>query len=318
MICASARFSTAETCLAPLDIGRETFSPNNRGDFVNHQSSRSTMARSIRTHRHEPNPRRTSHGAVMRNATNRVCLGVILTRVGGAMPASHDSFYENYAPFTDVELLEAFRSSRPTAPHLLVWYSLIIGVNAKMIVDLGIGNSTRTARAAARVTGGTVYSCDHNRVNFSAYDGYTQDEWHFTCAPAQEFLPLVPDPIDVAFHDASHDHDDVRDDLLALFPKMRLFGLICVHDTQHPRYTLLEAVSEAIDAAAGTQRFSCTTLPYGAGLSILRAETGIEPPIVPVGHSIGERVVTTPRPHPIASMHWMHPMLNRDYERERE
>jgi hypothetical protein len=233
-------------------------------------------------------------------------------RIGGTMSVLEDPFQKKYAPFTDAELLEAFRSSRPSAPHLLVWYSLIIGVNAQVIVDLGIGNSTRVARTAARVTGGTVYSCDHNSVNFGEYDGYTQDEWHFACLPVQEFLPKIPDPIDVAFHDASHEHDVVYEDLLALFPKMRRYGLICVHDTQHPRYRLLEAVSEAIDSAAGQQALSYTTLPYGAGLTILRAETGIEPPITPVGQYIGDRVVTVPKPPPQASMISLNPTLSRD------
>ena len=198
-----------------------------------------------------------------------------------------------FDPFTDEELLETFRGSSMSAKHVLLIYSFIVGLNAQVVLDMGVGNSTRVARAAVRETGGVVYSCDIDRERFAQYEQEGSPEWRFYARPSAEVLRLIPTPIDFVFHDASHEHAIVRQDLLTIIPMMRRYGLICVHDTQQPRYTLLEAIDEVV--ALSDHRVSLVTLPYGCGLTILRVESSSHEEISPAGRYRGDRVVTVPR-----------------------
>jgi predicted O-methyltransferase YrrM len=196
-----------------------------------------------------------------------------------------------FSPFTEQELFKEFHGTSASAKHLLTIYSLIIGTNARIILDMGLGNSTRAALAAAASTGGTVYSCDYDQERFAQYENEQVPNWRFYCRKSSEFIELVPTPFDFVFHDASHEYDIVRTDIEAIVPKMRRFGLICVHDTQHPRYRLLEAVNDAVQSLD----VSHVALPFGCGLSVLRVNSSPHPPIDPAGKMKGERVVTIPR-----------------------
>ena len=64
-------------------------------------------------------------------------------------------------PFSEYELLEFFHKEHGSNNNrLLTLYSLLVGINAKRVLELGVGFSTRTIRAALQRTGGELYSCD--------------------------------------------------------------------------------------------------------------------------------------------------------------
>lgn len=185
------------------------------------------------------------------------------------------------APFTEQELFEAFHDKRLSASkHLLTIYSIAVGLNAQRIADLGVGATTRALRAAARVTGGKVMSCDGDLERFSALRE-EDPSWDLALESSETFLSSIEPPIDMLMHDGAHDYFTVVHDLEIILPKMRTFGVVCIHDTQETDLGLemMNAVRTAIQGAAVT----LTHLPFAAGLTVLRVERSIHAPIKPAG-----------------------------------
>ncbi|MBD1903542.1 class I SAM-dependent methyltransferase [Trichocoleus sp. DQ-A3] len=188
----------------------------------------------------------------------------------------------NIQPFSDAELLNAFHTSDvATSKHLLTIYSLAIGLNAKIIIDLGIGSTTRALRAAALKTGGVVISCDCDAKRFSSLLKLQDKHWQLYLGASETLLSSLEPPFDLVVHDAAHDYFQVKLDLELILPKMKTFGMICVHDTQQP--DLNRNMLAAIRDATKEHKISITHLPFNAGLSIIRVEAGNHPAITPKG-----------------------------------
>jgi len=170
------------------------------------------------------------------------------------------------------QLWEAAHASSGISVHLLAVYSMAVGLNAKKIVDLGIGSTTKMLRLAAQETGGKVYSCDGNVKRFTYLLDRQEENWSLSLCRSEKFLQEIEGPIDFVMHDAAHDYHQVKLDLELLLPKMRTFGLICLHDTQQP--DLSHAMLAAIRDAIQDKPVSLVTLPHASGLTILRLEQG--------------------------------------------
>ncbi|MBD1896894.1 MULTISPECIES: class I SAM-dependent methyltransferase [unclassified Coleofasciculus] len=198
----------------------------------------------------------------------------------------------NIQPFSDTELLEAFYSSEiATSKHLLTIYSLAIGLNAKIIIDLGIGSTTKALRAAALKTGGVVMSCDCDVNRFSSLLKNQDKHWQLYLGASETFLKSLEQPFDLVVHDAAHDYFQVKLDLELILPKMKTFGIICVHDTQQTN--LCHDMLAAIRDATNGYKISLTHLPFNAGLSIIRIEEGNYPSITPNGSLLKDGLFDT-------------------------
>jgi hypothetical protein len=184
-------------------------------------------------------------------------------------------------PYTEEELFREFHRTDSFSKHLLTVYSLAIGLNAKTILDLGIGSTTKALRLAAAKTGGTVFSCDMDKARYGYLSEYENEHWKMFFGASEAFLKQVEAPIDFAMHDAAHDYYQVKLDLELLLPKMRTFGVICLHDTQQTE--LGHEMLRAIKSATVDWEISITNLPFGCGLAILRVERGLHPAIQPAG-----------------------------------
>jgi hypothetical protein len=173
-------------------------------------------------------------------------------------------------PYSRDELWAEFhRPSGSIAKHLLVLYSLAVGLNAQRIVEIGVGSTTRTLRAATRVTGGVLLSCD-NDSRFEALCREADPGFQFHLADSLSFLSKLDGPVDLAVHDGAHDYWGTRRDLEALLPKMRLFSMLCTHDTQHSGYK--EEMTRAIADAVKQHDASYIHLPYAYGMTLIRIE----------------------------------------------
>jgi hypothetical protein len=107
-----------------------------------------------------------------------------------------------------------------------------------------------------------------------------QDEhWKLHLEFSTSFLQKVPEPFDFVRHDSAHDYVNVKRDLETILPKMRKFGIICVHDTQ--QVDLYEGMLAAMRDATQDFSVSMTNLPFNCGLGIIRVESSPHPPIVP-------------------------------------
>src|SRR5438132_331846 len=94
------------------------------------------------------------------------------------------------------ELMSRFDYPDGTSKHLLTLYSIVIGLNAKVIVDLGLGQTTGALRSAALQTGGTVYSCDADKRRFEPLLAQQDEHWKLYLEFSTSFLQKIPEPID--------------------------------------------------------------------------------------------------------------------------
>jgi hypothetical protein len=205
-------------------------------------------------------------------------------------------------PFeSEDDLMTWFHIPGSSYRHLPIVYCLAVGLKAKRIVDLGIGSTTRALRLAAAQTGGTVSSCDFAKARFAHLATKQDATWSLYLGPSGEFLRQIEGPIDFVMHDAAHDYNQVRQDLELLLPKMRRFGIICIHDTQLAE--LGNGMLAALTDATRNFETSFTTLPFGCGLTILRMESGAFPNL-PVGDYLpdGKTLLTQPIPHPMSPL----------------
>lgn len=185
------------------------------------------------------------------------------------------------SPYTEQELWDEFHRTGSITKHLLTLYSLAVGVNAKRIIDIGIGTTTRTLRAAAARTGGTVFSCDVDKKRFDVLLDAQTEHWKLFLGSSDAFLDDLEGPVDFAVHDGAHDYYQVKEDLLRILPKMKTFGLVCIHDTQ--QFELGPGMMDAIRDSLQGRNVSFTTLPYCCGLTIIRMEQSGHPAIEPAG-----------------------------------
>lgn len=177
--------------------------------------------------------------------------------------------------FSEERLWQHFFEPYTIGKHLLTIYSIAVGLNADKVVDIGIGSTTGTLRMAVAQTGGCVYSCDRDGTRFSSLTAEQDEQWKLSLESSDGFLRTLEPPIDFAVHDGAHDYYTVKQDLTLLLPKMRTYGIICVHDTQQP--TLGQEMLAAIRDATAPWSVSLTNLPFSGGLAIIRIERGAYP-----------------------------------------
>jgi predicted O-methyltransferase YrrM len=211
----------------------------------------------------------------------------------------HQELMYDISPYTEEELMADFRSGLGSfARHLPIIYALSVGIQAKCIIDLGIGSSTRALRLAAKETGGIVHSCDCDVNRFWGLISHQDSTWKLFLGASEKFISTINEPVDFVCHDAAHDYYQVKLDLSLLLPKMRKYGLICVHDTQQPDSSeeMLSAIRESLEE----HRFSLVTIPFNCGLTIIRVEDGILPEIEPLGNKMLDgRLDTSPQEFPL-------------------
>lgn len=190
--------------------------------------------------------------------------------------------------------MSAFHGEHSASKHLLTLYSVAIGLGAQRVAEIGIGTTTRALRAALSITGGVLDSCDGDRRRFEPLLAQQDDRWHLHLEPSSRFLRRLVAPIDLLLHDGAHDYHQVREDLELALPKMRMFGLVLIHDTQQRE--LAGDMLAAVRDASRYQAVSFTNLPYCAGLGILRVEASTYPP----GRLwLGEMPAGGPETHPV-------------------
>lgn len=184
-----------------------------------------------------------------------------------------------YYPLSYEELLQRFSTSSSGSKHLLILYSMVIGLNARVVAEIGLGQTTGALRAAAKVTGATVHTCDYDKRSFQPLLEKQDEHWKLYLESSTSFIAKLPEPLDFVMHDGAHHYQVVKHDLELLIPKMRKFGIICIHDTQETELyrDMLAAIKDAVTGFS----VSITNLPFSCGLAILRVESSRHPPISP-------------------------------------
>lgn len=195
-------------------------------------------------------------------------------------------------PYSQDDLFAMFAGNGSFSKHLLTVYSIAIGVNAKCMAEIGIGSSTRALLAACQVTGGRLYSCDSDKKRYSRLLQLfpRSKRWRLSLTDSWNFISQLPEAMDFVSHDGSHDAKIVLEDLTLIIPKMKKFGVVTLHDVQHPKFG--PALIEAVKDVARKLPISFTILPYNCGLMVIRVEESKHQAITPAGLNKGSRVVT--------------------------
>lgn len=186
----------------------------------------------------------------------------------------------------------AARDNLGLAPHYLTLWSAVVGLEARRVLEFGAGGSTAVILDAISALGPTpegrvLFSCStESAEQIEERFGPVPDDalWVHRRGLSSAFASSNPCDgplLDLILHDGSHAADVVEADLRWALPRLRQFGLCLVHDSQHS-YVGVE-VRKALHATLtdpphdlagdGVLALSCTTLPYGFGLTILRRES---------------------------------------------
>jgi predicted O-methyltransferase YrrM len=178
---------------------------------------------------------------------------------------------QNYEEQLASIIREHHGNDKGFARHYLTLYSLVLGLEAKSVLEVGMGFSTPTILAALEQTGGSLTSCDMRPLEGTGNDPETLKRfprWKFLQGKTDDTLPTIPGPFDLVLHDGSHEFKEVYRDLRNILPKMRQNAILLVHDTEHNQKNF--KLRLAVRLALLFRRHEIVTLPYGYGLSIIR------------------------------------------------
>lgn len=171
------------------------------------------------------------------------------------------------------------------ALHYPLLYSAVIGMNAQRTFEFGAGGSTRVFLAALYATRGRHRSIStDSEFVVDAKNGIPNEHMAYwthqelvldpTNAETYARLDFGSAPFDIVLHDGAHDAPTVACDIAAVWPRLKRYGLLLVHDTQHSNCG--SAMREGVVAglARVNARYTAVTLPFGFGLTIIRKEEG--------------------------------------------
>lgn len=181
-------------------------------------------------------------------------------------------------------------SERPTGLsfHYPLLHAAVIGMNAQRTLEFGAGGSTRVI-ALALPEGG-----HHTSISMETQEEVTERSglfpgpyWTHYRGRSEDHRLLDAGPFDLILHDGSHAADVVAADIAWAWPRLKRFGLLLVHDSQHSYCgaEVREGIRRGLLEAEA--RFSAATLPYGFGLTILRRELGGPKSVVPAVAKMG-------------------------------
>lgn len=170
--------------------------------------------------------------------------------------------------------------------HALTLFALVLSLNAKNILELGVrnGGTTMPLLCGAAETGGKVTSVDIEQTDFKCPD-YLKPMWKFECKNALDYLRNLPngERFDLIYLDDWHAYEHVKAELAILDKHVSPSTLICVHDLMYanyePHYHSDIACRTGQWANGGPYRavaelsdnfWEFATIPVNNGLTILR------------------------------------------------
>lgn len=195
------------------------------------------------------------------------------------------------------------------ALHYPLIYAATVGIVKANTFEFGAGGSTRVFLEAQTISGGAHHSVstdsfeDISEIVYGSGIETASHNWHhqqLTLSEENRSYLDRPDPelpnarFDIALHDGAHDAETVKGDIAWIWPKIKIGGLLLVHDVEHELCG--EAVRSGLNAGlrSAEASFSITYLPYGFGLAVVRKE-GETPEIMPAeAKKNGARTVFAP------------------------
>jgi predicted O-methyltransferase YrrM len=160
--------------------------------------------------------------------------------------------------------------------HYMTLYSIVYGMEAKNVFEFGCGHSSKVILDALKETGGKLTTVEMRDIEEIGNNKEVLEKesgrWRFINKDSTQVVKhdIKDEAFDVVLHDGAHEVKLVIKDIRGIVRRMKQDGILLVHDTNHKAFPYLRL---AIRIGLFPYRYEMVTLPYGAGLSIVRLKS---------------------------------------------
>ena len=125
-----------------------------------------------------------------------------------------------------------YPGDRSPRPYICLLYGLALGIEAKLIYEVGVsaGMSTHALLCAVEKTGGKMVSCDIVDYDNAVVDPELRKHWQFLHMTSVEMAATNRAQADLIYIDGGHEYDSVFYDQRLFWPLLRRNGLMVFHD----------------------------------------------------------------------------------------
>ncbi|OPZ74360.1 MAG: hypothetical protein BWY82_00739 [Verrucomicrobia bacterium ADurb.Bin474] len=187
----------------------------------------------------------------------------------------HEEFESDIAGQSFIDnstLFKWYTEDHSVSKHLLTMYSIVRGMNAKRILEIGFGRSSKVFARAAHENGGVFTCCDRSAFSY-LFSREEQEVTHFVHGNSDKVWDSIreeKDLYDFAFLDHfSGEGISYRfclREIITCMRKMKPGGIICIHDVSDKRYPL-HHLAHKLERHPS---INALILPYQQGLAILQ------------------------------------------------
>ena len=184
-----------------------------------------------------------------------------------------DLGYEGFIP--DDILHKWFNDNYSSSKHLLTLYSIVRGLNAKTILEIGFGRSSFVLARAAYENKGRFIAVDNR--DFSYLLNKAENEvTEFIHGKSDIVWGKLKDGIDFAFLDyfssESVSGSFVKSEITKCFSLLKQDGIIAVHNSIVKKYNIKNALNRQKTkmTVLHNSNIEIISLPYNYGLALIR------------------------------------------------
>lgn len=175
---------------------------------------------------------------------------------------------------SDEIIMRWFNEQYSTSKHLLTLYSIVKGLNAKTIIEIGFGRSTFVLARAVHENGGTLITCDANNFSYLLNDE-ERKVVKFIHGDASKVWDICETGIDFAFLDffsiTSLNENYSFRHITNCVEKMKQNAVLAVHDSMDDRYNLKKVLHSIREEFEKKGVFiELVNLPFNYGLCLIR------------------------------------------------
>ncbi len=162
--------------------------------------------------------------------------------------------------------------------HYMTLFSVIYGMEAKNVFEFGSGYSSQVILDALKQTGGKLITVEMRDIEDTGNSKEMLEResarWRFINKDSNKVVKedIKNEVFDVVLHDGAHEVGLVIKDIRGIVRRMKQDGILLVHDTDHKGFPYLRW---AVRIGLFPYRYEMVTLPYGAGLSIIRLKSNL-------------------------------------------
>ncbi len=180
-----------------------------------------------------------------------------------------DLSYQGFIPYST--MLQWFNDDYSTSKHLLTLYSMVRGLKAKTIIEVGFGRSSFVLARAAYENGGSFVTCDINDFSYLLNEE-EKKVTKFINGDVSEVWKICKQGIDFAFFDffsvSSLPKSFSVQHITECIKRMKQNAILAIHDSIDSRFKLKSALIDIFD-----KNIEILNLPYN-GLVILKNTKG--------------------------------------------